>query len=114
MAETKHIKGKLKMELSLEKKILWTLIWILLGISFMFGYTYEPTTIGNTPIVDLPMSIYEANKLGSEYILKPGRYWHENVGAFALLMIPLSAIWIWSAFQDNIKNKPVKRRSRMF
>lgn len=33
---------------------------------------------------------------------------------FAIMMIPIVGIWLWSLFKNDSKGESVKRRSRMF
>lgn len=101
------------MKSSTKVKIAITVVWLFFGVLLMFGLSYEPQTLGETPVTELPMSIIEANKLDPNTIIKPGREWHENFSAFLLFMIPMAIMWLWTAFKKDNLDKPVKRRSRM-
>lgn len=93
-------------------KIFVTIVCLIVGFSLMFGLSYEPTTLAETPVVDLPMSIIEANKLDPNTVIKPGRSWYENYWILLVCMIPIISIWIWPT-QNRSKDSKIVRRSRM-
>ena len=85
-------------------KIAFTVIWTIAGIILL-----TPPE-DNRQIGDVWRDSDGINiKLGdSSYT-----FWN-NLDLFALFMIPVIGMWIWTLFKNEKKEKPVKHRSRMF
>lgn len=83
-------------------KIAFTVIWMVLGLWL-------------TIPVDDGREIGDMWLEGGDLLVKTGHSnWYANMDLFALFMIPVVGMWIWTLFKDETKDKPVKRRSRMF
>lgn len=85
-------------------KIAFTVIWAITGIILL------------TPPDD-QHQVGDVWRDSEGFHIKLGEtsytFW-DNIGLFALFMIPVVGMWIWTFFKDETKDKPVKRRSRMF
>ncbi|MCR9131307.1 MAG: hypothetical protein NXI08_01985 [bacterium] len=83
-------------------KIGFTVIWIILAL-----WLTIPVDDGRQ-IGDMWME-------GGDLLVKTNNpTFFDNIGFFAILMIPVAIVWIWGLFKSDTKPKTQKRRSRMF
>ena len=84
-------------------KIIFTIIWIITGIVLL------------TPPED-NHQIGDVWRDSDGIHLKLGdtsySFW-DNLDLFALFMLPVIGIWLWTLFKNESDGKPVKRKSRM-
>lgn len=91
------------MKLSKTLKITFTIIW-----TFFALWLTIPVDDGRE-VGDIWME-------GGDLLVKTGASeytWFDNIGFFALLMIPVFGMWAWSLFKNESRDKTKKRRSRM-
>ncbi|MBO6573175.1 MAG: hypothetical protein JJ958_12120 [Balneola sp.] len=81
-------------------KIAFTIIWTILGL-----WISLPVDNGRE-IGDIWME-------GGDLLVKTSEPTFD-FGFFAIFMIPVAVLWIWSLFSNESKDTPVKRKSRMF
>ncbi len=80
-------------------KIIFTIIWTIIGL-----WLTIPVDNGRE-IGDMWMD-------GGDLLVKTGEG-SFDLAFFAIMMIPVIGIWLWSLFKDDTKKGTVKRRSRM-
>ena len=78
----------------------------------MDSMSYGPSTLSDSSINGeaIPWQQFGADP---DMVVREGRFWYENFGAFLLFMIPVAVIWLWSIFKNESDGKPVKRKSRL-
>ncbi len=80
-------------------KITFTILWIIIALWF-------------TLPVDNGREIGDMWIEGDDLLVKTGEPTFD-LGFFAIMMIPVAVIWLWSLFKSESNGKPVKRKSRM-
>lgn len=80
-------------------KIVFTILWTIFAI-WLNSPTNDGREVGDIWIQD------------GDLMAKTGEG-SFDLALFAIMMIPVVGIWLWSLFKNESDGKPVKRKSRM-